>query len=152
MGPRDRLPALISERLAVGGQPTEDELKGLAESGISTVVNLRQIGETSQPMDPEAERRAAEALGLTYHHLPVSIADLTVEEVRALRSLLDRAEGPVYVHCGAGQRACALSLAATGVTGKELLDEAERRGYPVVDDTLARFIMQLPPDTKEGGP
>lgn len=46
----------ITDRLYVGAQPTEEQLKQLAGDGFQTVVNLRAEGEDEQPLSPQAKR------------------------------------------------------------------------------------------------
>lgn len=134
----------LSERLAVGGQPTVDDLRELRAQGFVAVVNLRTAGEADQPLSPEAEAFAAHEAGLDYRHLPVAIAELGPDHVHRLREVIAAAAGPVYVHCGAGQRACALSLLATsaapGLSGEELISRAAAAGLPVTDPSLAGFM------------
>jgi uncharacterized protein (TIGR01244 family) len=134
----------LSERVAVGGQPTVDDLRRLREQGFAAVVNLRPDGEADQPLPPDAEGFAARESGLDYSHVPVAVADLDPEQVRKVRAAIDAANGPVYVHCAAGQRAIALSLLATaagpGVHGDDLIARAAATGLPINDPKLAEFV------------
>jgi uncharacterized protein (TIGR01244 family) len=133
-------PRQLSARVAVGGQPTVDDLRRLREQGFAAVVNLRPDGEADQPLPPDAEGFAARESGLDYSHVPVAVADLDPEQVRKVRA----ANGPVYVHCAAGQRAIALSLLATaagpGVHGDDLIARAAATGLPINDPKLAEFV------------
>jgi uncharacterized protein (TIGR01244 family) len=95
----------ISQRLSVGGQPQESDLEQLKKDGVTTVVNLRVAGEKS-PLTPTEERALAQKLGLQYHHLPISLDKLDATQVKELRKILRENQGPIYVHCGMGQRAC----------------------------------------------
>ncbi len=136
----------ISDKVAVGGQPSAEQLAELHAQGFVTIVNLRTDGEKNQPLSPAAEKSEAAAAGLSYRHIPVSIAALTAGQVEAVRAAIQGSEGPVYVHCGAGQRACALSLLATEGdeddegTASALTAKAGALGFPVVDDQLRVFI------------
>ena len=96
----------ISDRLSVGGQPSEDDLTALKAEGFTAIVNLRREGEANQPLDPVAEGRAAEAAGLKYFHIPVNSADPQQSQVDAVRAALGQVKGPVFVHCQGGGRAC----------------------------------------------
>ena len=134
----------LSEKVAVGGQPTVDDLRRLREQGFAAVVNLRQDGEVNQPLPPKAEGFAAMDSGLSYSHVPVVLGDLDPEQVRKVRAAIEAASGPVYVHCGAGQRAVALSLlaiaAGPGVRGDDLIARAAATGLPITDPSLAEFV------------
>ena len=137
----------LSDRLAVGGQPTVDDLHRLRAQGYATVVNLRVPDEAGEPLDPAAEGAAAAERGLGYRHLPVALGGLGPGVVERLRQAIEASPGPVYVHCGAGQRACSLSLLATGdklaTIGDDLIAQAANLGFPVTDKQLVTFIKEL---------
>jgi uncharacterized protein (TIGR01244 family) len=134
----------ISAKVAVGGQPSAEDLERLRSQGFVAVVNLRGDGEADQPLPPAEEGDAAAAVGLAYDHIPVSLAALDADQVDKLRAVVDAAQGPVYVHCGAGQRACALSLLAAMDLGnglaEDLVAKAAARGFPITDERLAQFV------------
>jgi hypothetical protein len=52
--------------------------------------------------------------------------------VEELMEILQKSQGRVFVHCGTGQRACSLSLAASGV-GADSIQRARELGFPVED-------------------
>lgn len=63
----------INDEITVGAQPSEAELKAMADAGTKSVINLRTDDEPMQRLSPEAEGRAAEEFGLHYVHIPVSM-------------------------------------------------------------------------------
>ncbi|UKJ76634.1 beta-lactamase hydrolase domain-containing protein [Azospirillum brasilense] len=132
----------ISDKVAVGRQPSAEQLAELRAQGFATVVNLRTAGEKNQSLSPADEEAEAKSAGLSYHHIPVAISSLDAQQVEAVREAIRNSEGPVYVHCGAGQRACAISLLATesGGAAGHLVTKARDLGFPVVDDELRTFI------------
>jgi uncharacterized protein (TIGR01244 family) len=135
----------LTDKVTVGGQPTVDDLRALRAEGFVAVVNLRTDGEAGQPLSPESEGFAAHEVGLAYRHLPVAIPQLDPDHVHRLREAIQAAPGPVYVHCGAGQRACALSLLATaptGARGDDLIARAADAGLPVTDARLEGFVRE----------
>jgi uncharacterized protein (TIGR01244 family) len=137
--------ARLTDKVTVGGQPTVDELRELRAQGFVAVVNLRTDGEAGQPLSPESEGFAAHEVGLAYHHLPVALPQLDPDHVRCLRDAIQAAPGPVYVHCGAGQRACALGLLATAESatrGETLLASAAAAGLPIQDQRLGDFVRE----------
>lgn len=140
-------PRPLSPDLAVGGQPTVDDLRRLQAAGFATVIDLRLPGEASQALDPAAEAAAAVAAGLSYRHLPVALDALAPALVEDLRQAIRSSPGPAYVHCGAGQRACSLTLLATGdrlaTVGDALIAQAADLGFPVTDERLAAFIREV---------
>jgi uncharacterized protein (TIGR01244 family) len=130
---------LISSQTSAGDQPLAADLEKLKKEGVTTVVNLRLEGEDS-PLTPAKERALAEKLGLEYHHLPISFDKLDAAQVKELREILKNRPGPVFVHCGTGQRACSLSLAASGLDADSIFEESARLGFPVWDERLRAFL------------
>jgi uncharacterized protein (TIGR01244 family) len=132
----------ISQKVSVGDQPRETDLEQLKKDGVGTVVNLRVDGEET-PLTPAEERALAQKLGLHYHHLPISLDKLDAAQVKELREILKNSEGPVFVHCGMGQRACAFSLAASGAKTESVFEQARELGFPVQDEKLKAFLKSL---------
>jgi protein tyrosine phosphatase (PTP) superfamily phosphohydrolase (DUF442 family) len=90
------LPGLIT-----GGQPTDAQVRAARAAGLTTILDIRD------PMEPRPfdEPALAAALGLRYENIPVSGAtlnDTTME--RVLSVLRDATAGPVFFHCGSGNR------------------------------------------------
>ena len=132
----------ISQQVSVGEQPRQSDLEQLKKEGVATVVNLRAVGEDS-PLNPAEERAVAEKLGLQYHHLPISLDKLDIDQIKELRKILRNSQGPVFVHCGMGQRACSFSLAASGVDADSIFEQASALGFPVQDEKLRTFLKSL---------
>ena len=66
----------LAENLAFGSQPGRKDLESLANKGIITLVNLRFADEEEPELPPEAERIAAQELGMNFVHIPVSAANM----------------------------------------------------------------------------
>lgn len=130
----------LTDRLLVGAQPTAEDLDRLYDAGVAMVINLRTDGENGQALSPSAEGEAAASAGLAYRHIPVSLTSLSGEQVEAVKAAIAEAEGPVYMHCGAGQRACAIGLLATGGGGGDAQAHASVLGFPMTDEALIRFV------------
>ena len=93
------------ENVTTGGQPDATSLESLAESGYTTVIDLRRP-EEDRGIDESA---AVEGLGMSYVSIPVDGANgVTYANAALLNQVLDQAEGPVLIHCGSGNRAGAL--------------------------------------------
>lgn len=137
-------PIRIDDKVLAGEQPTDDDLAALARQGVTTIVNLRRPGESNQPLAPDAEGKTAEALGLRYVHLPVSVAALGPDQVAAFARAVAESKGPVYVHCGAGQRACAFALMRKAdnlaIDAASLFAEAKQKGIALPDRAVVDFI------------
>jgi uncharacterized protein (TIGR01244 family) len=91
----------ISSQVSVGEQPRGSDLEELKKDGVTTVANLRVVGEDTA-LAPAEERVLAEKLGLQYHHLPISLDKLNAAQVKELREILEHSQGQVFVHCGMG--------------------------------------------------
>jgi uncharacterized protein (TIGR01244 family) len=135
-------PIKISDRVSAGGQPDTTDLKRLAEAGFKSVINLRADGEANQPLSPRTEQTEAAAAGLGYRHVPVAVDNLSDTQVEAFRAAIAELPGPVYVHCGAGQRACAFSLLSerAGSSAESVFQEAEAKGIAFPDKPIRDLI------------
>jgi len=71
--------------ITAGKQPSAAELAALQREGFRSVVNVRQVRESSQGLSPSQERRLALDLGLAFVHLPVSAENLSEKDVRAFQ-------------------------------------------------------------------
>ena len=94
------------EGIAAAGQPREEHLRQLAESGYKAVVDLRA------PEEPRGydEAAAAREAGLEYVNLPVAgpPEDETFDHFRQV--MRDPSKRPVLVHCGSANRVGALLI------------------------------------------
>jgi uncharacterized protein (TIGR01244 family) len=95
----------VEDGVAVGGQPTAEQVPSLAVEGYRTVVNLRLETEFDQSPVILAARRA----GMSHVNVPISSKEPTDEAVdQFLRVTDDPGIYPVFIHCGSGNRAAAL--------------------------------------------
>jgi uncharacterized protein (TIGR01244 family) len=110
-GSKSPLPAVanaVSPEAGIvsAGRLARDDVANLREAGIRHVIDLTPDAET--PGFDEAT--AVDAAGLAYDNLPLAgAADLTRENVQAFDALLVRADRPVLVHCGSGNRVGAMA-------------------------------------------
>lgn len=94
--------AQIAERLGTGGQPTEAQLREVAEAGYEVVVNLGLLDPRYCLPD---EAGLVESLGLEYYHIPVQFDAPTVEDFQRFLALMDRCGArKTFVHCAANYR------------------------------------------------
>ena len=92
-------------QLLTAGQPSAQQLRDAARSGVTTVIDLRRP-EEDRGYDEGAQ---AEQLGLRYVRLPIAgAADLTTANARTLQLLLAQDDGTTLLHCASGNRAGAL--------------------------------------------
>jgi protein tyrosine phosphatase (PTP) superfamily phosphohydrolase (DUF442 family) len=96
----------VTERLASAGQPTEEELRAVADEGFAVVVNLGLLDPRYCLPD---EAGLVPSLGLRYHHIPVPFDAPGVDHFRAFLAVMDAqaeadADAKVFVHCAANYR------------------------------------------------
>jgi protein tyrosine phosphatase (PTP) superfamily phosphohydrolase (DUF442 family) len=95
----------LDERVATGGQPSESQLRDLAEAGFRSVINLAL--KTSPGALPDEGERVT-ALGLDYVHIPVDFTAPTASDYAQFVTAMQAREGQtVFVHCIANYRVSA---------------------------------------------
>lgn len=107
------------------GQPTEEQLQVLANSGVKHIISLRPSSEIDWD-----EAAKVKALGMEFHNIPVSGAgDVTSENAKKLDELLSSLNGqPTLVHCASSNRVGALRALSAGETGGASADAAVATG------------------------
>ena len=116
----------LDDRTLVSGQIAPDEVAGLAEQGITVLVNNRPDHEQpGQPLASEIEEAAAKA-GIAYRFVPIirGIGPADVEEMQ--KAWRDAEGGKLLAFCGSGRRSafvCALAHRDEGAAP----DEVQRR-------------------------
>jgi uncharacterized protein (TIGR01244 family) len=121
----------VDATVACAGATPPGAMPALKADGFRSVLNLRMASETGADID--AARRAAEAAGLRYIHLPVDAANLSGELVdRFLAVMRDPQISPVLIHCATANRVGMLWLvkrvAIDGWPVEKATEEAERVG------------------------
>ena len=102
----------LDERASVSGQLAPHEVAGLAEQGVTVLVNNRPDGEEAgQPLAADIEAAAA-AAGIAYRYVPI-LRGIGPADVDAMQEALRDAEGGrLLAFCRSGTRsALALGLA-----------------------------------------
>jgi uncharacterized protein (TIGR01244 family) len=132
----------ITDRVAIGGQPTPEQVVALSNEGFNSLINLREEAEFND--GPQA--RVAREWAMTFVRVPVSRenpSDASVEQF--LVATDDQALYPIYIYCASGDRAAAVWMirrvvrdgwsvadaeaeaSSAGLQGGKMLDFA--RGY-----------------------
>jgi uncharacterized protein (TIGR01244 family) len=102
----------LDDKVMVSGQVAPHEVAGLAEQGVTMLVNNRPDGEEpEQPLAGDIEEAAA-AAGIAYRFVPI-VRGIGPADVEAMQEALRGAEGgKLLAFCRSGTRsALALSLA-----------------------------------------
>jgi tyrosine-protein phosphatase SIW14 len=134
----------VDDHVYRGAQPTNNGFKDLAERGIKTVVDLRDIGEHSQA----DEQKAVTDLGMRYVSIPMQgMSTPKDKQIAAGLALLnDVTNGPVFVHCKRGADRTGTMIAVyrilhDGWDSKRALSEAKSYGMSVFQRAMQRYVM-----------
>lgn len=119
---------MLNDRLVAGGTPTARGYGQAAEQGVRTVIDLRNSSENTS-----REQGYAEAIGVKYVHIPMTLDSFSLEKADQLKAVLkDPATGPALLHCATGQRALALwalyQNKVEGVSAGAALADAKAKG------------------------
>ena len=128
--------------VACGGATETSALDGLKADGFKSVVNLRLATEPGANI-PENEAKA-KAVGLNYFHLPLSGAapdPKVVDEFLGVVS--NKANQPVYIHCGSANRVGAVWLVKRVVQDGWPVDKAttEAKAIGLTAPGLEKFAL-----------
>lgn len=122
----------LDERTWVSGQVAPHEVAGLAEQGVTLLVNNRpDAEEPGQPLAAEIEA-AAEQAGIAYRFVPI-IRGIGPADVEAMQEAIDAAgEGPMLAFCRSGMRsalACGLAHREGGASRSEVEEKLAAAGF-----------------------
>jgi protein tyrosine phosphatase (PTP) superfamily phosphohydrolase (DUF442 family) len=93
---------LVMPGLATAGQPSEPQLREVADHGFEIVVNLGLLDPRYCLPD---EAGLVLALGLEYHHIPVDFQTPQLADLQRFFCVLDAIKGKeAFVHCAANMR------------------------------------------------
>ncbi len=123
----------LDPALHVAPQIALEDVPALKAAGYATLISNRPDGEEPGQPDAAAVRAAAEAAGLTFVHIPVSMPALGPGEVEALRHALDTLPGPALAFCRSGTRSTVLwALSQAGDRpADDLIAAAAAAGYDI---------------------
>jgi uncharacterized protein (TIGR01244 family) len=140
----------VNQNLYRGGQPSADGWKSLAALGVKTVIDLRRENEDGEH-STAAERRAVEAAGMRYVHVPMKGAPSAPTDDQILKVLGEfRSDEPVFVHCKKGKDrtgtviAC-YRIARDGWQNDRALDEAKSFGMHWYEFGMKGYIRSFAP-------
>ena len=129
----------LDERTLVSGQVAPHEVAGLAEQGITMLVNNRPDGEEDgQPFASEIEEAAARA-GIGYRFVPIirGIGPADIEVMQ--QALRETGDGKLLAFCRSGTRsafAVALAKREEGASADEVSNCLVSAGFvpsPIAD-------------------
>jgi uncharacterized protein (TIGR01244 family) len=122
----------LDDRTLVSGQVAPHDVAGLAEQGITVLVNNRPDGEEpGQPLAGEIEEAAA-AAGISYRFVPI-LRGIGPADVESMQEALREAEdGKLLAFCRSGTRsalAIALARRDEGASLEEVVQQLNQAGF-----------------------
>jgi len=123
------------------GQPDEQALAVFANRGYTTVIDLRTESEDRGIDEPAAVK----GLGMQYVSLPIGRDDITFESAQMLDTLIAKADGPVLVHCGSGNRVgalLALSKSMEGADDEAALEYGRKGGMTRLENRVKEVLTE----------
>jgi uncharacterized protein (TIGR01244 family) len=122
----------LDDKVMVCGQVAPHEVAGLAEQGVTMLVNNRPDGEEpGQPLAGEIEEAAA-AAGIGYRFIPIlrGIGPADIEEMQ--KALRATEEGKLLAFCRSGTRSAltvALAKREEGASSEEVVQQLNNAGF-----------------------
>jgi uncharacterized protein (TIGR01244 family) len=132
----------INDDVSVAPQISPDDMPAIKSAGYTTVINNRPDGEAFDQPSSEVMKIAAEAAGLTYHHIPLGREGVSPELIDAERAALEGSNGPVLAFCRSGTRSTTLwALSQAGnMPAQEIVAQAAHAGYEI--SHLSDYLSQ----------
>jgi len=121
----------VSETFAVAPQPRPGDMQKIAEAGYGTVICNRPDGEDPGQPDVATMRAAAQAAGLTFHHIPVAGGAFPAAAIEAFARVRKEADRKVLAYCRTGTRSITLDALANieNATAQDRIKRAQQAGY-----------------------
>ena len=120
----------VDATVGCGGQVDPAAMASLKSEGFVSVINLRLP--TEEGANVEQGRAAAQAAGLKYIHLPFNAASPDPKVVDSfLAAVADRANQPVFIHCGSASRVGGMWTIKRALQDKWPLEKALAEGKAV---------------------
>jgi uncharacterized protein (TIGR01244 family) len=133
----------VNDHVYRGAQPAEDGWSTLARMGVTVVIDLRREGEDGEH-STSAERKAVEAAGMRYVHIPMTGSAPTDEEISKALAVLE-SQQTVFVHCQGGKDRTGTVIACyrivhDGWTNRQAVEEAVSLGLHRIKLGMRRYI------------
>jgi uncharacterized protein (TIGR01244 family) len=124
----------LDDRTLVSGQITADEVAGLADQGVTMLVNNRPDGEQpGQPLAGEIEA-AADAAGMAYRFIPI-LRGIGPADVDCMdQAMREAGDGKLLAFCRSGSRSAltwALAVHRRGMPRAEIELRVAEAGFEI---------------------
>ena len=147
----------VNDQFVIGGQPTAEQLKSVAQDGFKTVINLATF---NPQRSLENESGLVQSLGMAYYHIPVEWEQPSESDFEAFEKVISQLGGSkTLIHCAANFRVTAFySLYALKHLGwSENQADAFRASiwqgsdYPIWEKFIAQIKATISAQQLEGG-
>jgi uncharacterized protein (TIGR01244 family) len=131
----------VDATVGCAGATDPSAMKALRAEGYVSVINLRMPSE--QGADIEGGRAAAKAAGLKYFHFPFNTATPDASVVSTfLATVADKANQPVFVHCGSANRVGGMWMIKRVLQDKWAMDaaRAEAEAIGLREPAMIAFV------------
>ena len=135
----------VNNHLFRGGEPSLVGLQELGAMGVKVDIDLRGSGEGT-----EAEKQAAEKLGMKYVNIPFGQFSAPTNEQmqRVLALLLRNDSGTIFVHCRRGKDRTGTVIACyriqhDGWDSQRALEEAKAHGMSFAERGMRSYILHF---------
>ena len=120
----------VDATVGCGGAVDPSAMSALKKEGFVSVINLRMANEPGADID--AGRAAAQSAGLKYIHLPFNTQAPDPKVVESfLAAVADKANQPVYIHCGSANRVGAMWMIKRVLQDGWPIDKAKAEGEAI---------------------
>lgn len=121
----------LDEVLSTSPQIAPEDLPAIAAQGFRSVISNRPDGEEAGQPSADALRRAADAVGLAFAHVPVVGGAISDQDVAVFSKALAELPQPVFGFCRTGTRTTTLWALANAASESpdHLIDRAKTAGY-----------------------
>ena len=124
----------LDEKTSVSPQIAPDDVAGLAESGVTTIICNRPDIEVPEELASAAMGEACRAAGVAFVANPLSPGMLSVDIIEAQLAAIAADQGRTLAYCASGTRSSilwAFAMAMSGeMTNEAILESLNRAGYP----------------------
>ena len=133
---RATLQVATSGLIGDGGAPL------LAAHNFRTVIDMRTVTEGTRE-----EKALVEGAGMVYVNIPMTVANISEDHLKAFTEAFEKSPKPVLIHCGSGNRAGAIwasYLISQGTDAEEALTEGRKAGMrlPLEERVRAVFLNE----------
>lgn len=106
--PKPTAPVALSDHMWVGPTPKPGMLHQLSDRGFRSIINNQPDTEDGLLISSREVAAEAEAIGLSYLHIPIEGRNPLEKDVRSFSEALAKMPGPIFAYCRTGGRSASL--------------------------------------------